>query len=463
MSELVSSTRGNARPELLAIGGVCSILLLVLACAGPEPKASNPLLRATIETIPGGKASPLDGLWKVEGGEAQVQLERGRMYLHSGFAPDDPDEWVGAILFAAVRQVDATHYRCTAPSVTPAAELDWLTCALTVGADRSLTVTWPFGEPTADRSRGQLSPNRRARRFEVVTLADEAWFAAQAGAASPISAEEVERAPAEAPVLAAIAPLQELPATPALTSVAFVPPSRTARFGRYHALVIGSGDYVFLPAVATAVADADAVSRLLADHYGFDVTDLRNPNLDRLIAALEDYQVSLRARDNLLIYWAGHGFQSGELGRCSWVPVDALGDDPSEGVANAKVAAILLEMKAKHVIIVADSCFTAGELREAELIDGEGDAHLRLSKLRTRVALTSGGLEPVQDGQGSGHSVFTGAFLAALEENAAVLDGTSLFTQISLIVTAGASQTPEYANIHGARHEGGDFLFVRTE
>ena len=47
-------------------------------------------------------------------------------------------------------------------------------------------------------------------------------------------------------------------------------------FGRYHALVIGNDDYAHLPKLKNAVADAQAVERLLKDSYGFDTTLLLN-------------------------------------------------------------------------------------------------------------------------------------------------------------------------------------------
>ena len=56
--------------------------------------------------------------------------------------------------------------------------------------------------------------------------------------------------------------------------------------------------------------------------------------------------------------------------------------------------------------------------------------------------------------------MFTGAFLDALSSNQEVLDGQSLFAAIQQIVPPGASQTPEYADIRDADHQGGDFLFV---
>jgi len=40
----------------------------------------------------------------------------------------------------------------------------------------------------------------------------------------------------------------------------------------------------------------------------------------------------------------------------------------------------------------------------------------RMTRKRSRTAMVSGGLEPVLDSGGGGHSVFAKAFLAALEE-----------------------------------------------
>jgi hypothetical protein len=132
-----------------------------------------------------------------------------------------------------------------------------------------------------------------------------------------------------------------------------------------------------------------------------------------------------------------------------------MGDDTTQGLGSDEVAAALGRMQAKHVMIVADSCFTASQRRDAGLQD---ESKEKLSKLRTRVVLSSGGIEPIQDGKGS-HSVFTGAFLAALDANREVLDGTALFEQIQQRTT-GASQAPEYANVRDAERGGGDFLFV---
>ena len=77
--------------------------------------------------------------------------------------------------------------------------------------------------------------------------------------------------------------------------------------GRYHALVIGNNDYLKLPKLETAVADAEAVADLLTKRYGFAVQIMRNATRTDILRALNQYRAELTEEDNLLIYYAGHG------------------------------------------------------------------------------------------------------------------------------------------------------------
>ena len=84
-----------------------------------------------------------------------------------------------------------------------------------------------------------------------------------------------------------------------------------------------------------------------------------------------------------------------------------------------------------------------------------------MTNSKARLALTSGGLEPVADSGGSGHSVFAAKFISLLEANRSVLDGTQLFSELRPEVMLNSDQTPEYGRIRKAGDAGGDFLFVR--
>ena len=147
-----------------------------------------------------------------------------------------------------------------------------------------------------------------------------------------------------------------------------------------------------------------------------------------------------------------------------WMSVDAEEETQSDWISIATITSTVKAKSAKHVMVVSDSCYSgrltrglsvsikAGAKREEEL--------RRLAAKRSRTALVSGGLEPVDDGGGEGHSVFTRAFLTALRESNEVLDGQQLFTAVRRPVIVNADQTPEYSDIRLAGHDGGDFLFV---
>jgi uncharacterized caspase-like protein len=233
--------------------------------------------------------------------------------------------------------------------------------------------------------------------------------------------------------------------------------------GRYHAFVIGNNDYQHLPKLRTAVNDTLAVERVLRDHYGYSVTRLENATRADILRGLGEYRRILGPDDNLLIYYAGHGWLDEEGDRGYWLPVDADASDEVHWVDNGSVTSAVRAMRAKHVLVVADSCYS-GKLTRGIHIARRSPGYMeRLATRRARVVLTSGGLEPVMDSGGAGqHSVFAAAFLQVLEENPGVLEGHELFSRLRRPVALNSDQVPEYADIRKAGHDGGDFLFVRT-
>lgn len=235
-------------------------------------------------------------------------------------------------------------------------------------------------------------------------------------------------------------------------------------FGTYHALVIGNNDYVNLPKLQTAISDAEAVAKLLQDQYGFDVRILRNASRNDILRALNKYRADLTEEDNLLVYYAGHGWLDRQSNTGFWQPVDAEAEDDLNWISNEALTRRLHAMTARHVMVIADSCYSGTLVRSAPsaLPTGrERSAWLqRISEKRSRTAIVSGGLEPVADSGQGGHSVFANALLDALEGNQDILEGTSLFKKISRPVVVNADQTPQYADIRRAGHEGGEFLFV---
>ncbi|GIX35634.1 MAG: hypothetical protein KatS3mg126_1413 [Lysobacteraceae bacterium] len=244
--------------------------------------------------------------------------------------------------------------------------------------------------------------------------------------------------------------------------------------GRFHALVVGNNSYQS-PAFGTlrsAVNDATAVANLLRDRYGYQTRLLLNASRYDMLAALNDLRQSLGPKDNLLIYYAGHGELSEDGNTGYWIPVDGQPGLPNTWISNRAVSDILDAMQARHVLVVADSCYS-GALADAALPlfagAGERDQWERWVKTmvegRSRIALTSGGLQPVPDSGTGKHSYFARAFLNVLEDNNRLLEGQGVFRSITstLALTsldAPLVQSPVYAPIQFAGHVTGDFFFL---
>jgi hypothetical protein len=233
-------------------------------------------------------------------------------------------------------------------------------------------------------------------------------------------------------------------------------------YGKYYALVIGNNRYEYLKPLRTAVNDARAVSEVLKMGYGFEVELLEDANRAQIVKSIYNLKGKVGGKDNLLIYYAGHGYLDVGSDEGYWLPVDAMDDDPSNWIMTDRIVSQIRGMKAKHVMVVADSCFS-GTLTRAIKIKERTPEHLKkMVKLKARTALTSGGLEPVTDsGGGGGHSAFAQSFLSILRDNNGVLEAANLYSELKPKVKWNSKQTPEYGDIREAGHDGGDFVFVR--
>ena len=240
-------------------------------------------------------------------------------------------------------------------------------------------------------------------------------------------------------------------------------------YGNYHALVIGNNRYRDFTDLNTPINDARTVASILKSKYNFEVNTLENATESEIFKAIINLRSTVGRNDNVLIYYGGHGDLDNVTDEGFWIPSDAKEDDPSTYLAVDRIRKQIKAMPAKHVMVVADSCF-AGSLTRSTLTRAlkvkprspEYHSELqRISNKKSRTALTSGGLEPVMDSGSDGHSVFAGAFISALEDNDGVLDAHMLFIQVRNNVRNNSSQNPEYSPIYETGHDGGDFLFVR--
>lgn len=246
---------------------------------------------------------------------------------------------------------------------------------------------------------------------------------------------------------------------------------RGVELGKYYAVVIGNNQYGQYPALASASNDAQKIANLLKSRYGFETRLLVNANRFEILSALNDMREQLTAGDNLVLYFAGHGEIDAQAKQGYWLPVDAQPNQSQTWISNRAISDILNTMAAKHVLVVADSCYSGAMTRASvptfanTLTAAQwGEWVKNTAQSRSRTALTSGGLAPVPDAGGSGTSLFARAFIAVLEDNNQLLEAQKLFRGVSASLALAATesaliQIPEYAPIQFAGHEAGEFFF----
>jgi hypothetical protein len=244
-------------------------------------------------------------------------------------------------------------------------------------------------------------------------------------------------------------------------------------FGRFYALIIGVQNYDALEDLASPLNDVKEVGQVLEENYGFSIIRVVDPDQETVMRAVYELNETLDEDDNLLIYFSGYGstLGSGTTKSGYWLPRNAdPAPDDTLWVSNDFVSRHLGRIRAKRILIIADSCY-AGLLVDdpGYVMVGDGaysDDYIRWKmQKRSRLVLSSGGDYPILANADREHSVFARALLQELASNQQVLTAPELFLRIRRLLRAEpdgatASEQPSLKALIEAGHEVGDFFFI---
>jgi uncharacterized caspase-like protein len=241
-------------------------------------------------------------------------------------------------------------------------------------------------------------------------------------------------------------------------------------FGNYHALVIGNGRYREWESLKSPANDANAISSVLRTRYGFQVRTLVDATRQDIIRELASYRAKLAPRDNLLVYYAGHGYWDKANQRGYWIPVDGAKQNPANWISSTDITDQLSVIPAKQVLVVADSCYSGvlvgSVAAQLDRVEGnKGEWLLRRAQMRSRKVMSSGNIAQVMDGGAGNNSIFARQFINALNQRAEPFEAHELYRELAPRVEqasrgSGAQQEPQYGALRYAGHEAGDFVFV---
>ncbi len=233
---------------------------------------------------------------------------------------------------------------------------------------------------------------------------------------------------------------------------------------KFYALLIGVQNYDYLKKLNTPINDITKLSNLLKNKYGFEITYLKDPKRSDITHILNSLSRNLSKNDNLLIYYAGHGIKVMDDGY--WLPKDAKEEDDTNWISNDYLSRKLKNSKATNILVLSDSCYSGTLTRDISSSFSKVNKPLKVFlNTKSRMVITSGGLSPVLDGGGGGHSIFARIIINHLTNNFEALTATKLYTDtmqdvLKLSLELGFQQSPMLANLPQSGHVGPDFVFL---
>ncbi|MEC4677539.1 MAG: caspase family protein [Nitrospirota bacterium] len=249
-----------------------------------------------------------------------------------------------------------------------------------------------------------------------------------------------------------------------------------ARHGVYRALIIGNNDYrngkTPWPKLETALSGAHAVKKILQTNYGFsDVQLLENATRRDVLIALQELSRRVLTNDNVLVYYAGHGYLDTETNKGYWVPVDAKGTDQTTFLRNSTIRdeLTIIASRARHTLLISDSCFSGTLLRSGSrgiaADSGTERYYKKVANKKSVQIMSAGGVEFVDDNYNrSGHSPFTYFLLNELRtNNRPLLTLSELSSNVEKAVANNVEQVPESGVLQGAGDELGEFIFIKVD
>jgi hypothetical protein len=231
--------------------------------------------------------------------------------------------------------------------------------------------------------------------------------------------------------------------------------------GKYYALIIANNTYKTesgMMNLQRPVPDATALREVLATRYTFDRTNimtLYDRNKLDVEVTLEELQKKLLPEDNLLIFYAGHGIMDQESDIGYWLLSDATRSRVT-WLSNSTVTDFIKACKARHILLIADACYSGSIYTSRGMLDNASVAIIDLIKSKSRKAITSGGTTEVAD-----ESKFAQVLVEQLKINTEqYLRSLDLYNLVQKPVMANSMTSPRWGPISNVGDDNGDFVFI---
>jgi hypothetical protein len=240
--------------------------------------------------------------------------------------------------------------------------------------------------------------------------------------------------------------------------------------GNNYALMFATNVYDYYGDLVNPVLDAQTIALELNENYGVQTEVVVNPTLSGIASKIREFATrTYGPRDNLMVFFAGHGIYDEVFKEGYVISRDSRMDDVGKTsyLSHSNLRTMVNNIGCPHIFLVMDVCFGGTfDPHLASLHRGAASAYADVStedfverklKYKTRLYLTSGGNEYVPDGRPGFHSPFARRFIESLRYYGGE-DGVLTTAEILQFVEK-VNPQPRFGEF-GDNEPGSDFILV---
>lgn len=229
------------------------------------------------------------------------------------------------------------------------------------------------------------------------------------------------------------------------------------------------------PDLRNARTDMLDIFLTLKTGYGFDLSHsilLTDSVATRktILDSLKGLCSRLDEKDNIVIYYSGHGYYDDASRGGYWVPYDASVSTLSSLISYRElIDNVVKPSKTLHLVLIMDACYAGSvfSLDQMSVLSARGvkadsveeeTYYQKIGAIRSREAFTSGRQEQVSDGGGK-HSPFAQAILDFCNSERGIFTVSEMAGEVEKRVSMKTKQLPRYGQLNNVGDEGGKFVF----
>jgi Caspase domain len=217
--------------------------------------------------------------------------------------------------------------------------------------------------------------------------------------------------------------------------------------GKQYALVVGTDNYrgAGWKKLPNAINDARIIRDELAQDYGFEVQLLEDKPMDTIYKAIGEYYRLLQPKDQLILYFAGHGDMETEFMDDGFIVCSdskSRDDDLARNsyIQYVKLQKMINKIPARQILVMLDVCHGGVfNQKRSDPVQGISNRNVRQfladqSQYKCRKFLSSVGTEEAFDGKPGDHSPFANLLLQVLRARGSTSNGIVTLSDIYAVL-----------------------------